>query len=244
MDSAPEHVGWDQFETLDRIEGFEEVVETHPKVEYVLTKSGIHISRKTVLCGPQNIKVDGKSILKPNVIIRADLAPVKMGKFCVVNERSVVRPPCRRYKGGIVIPKISVGDHVYIGKDCVVCALSIGSFVNIGDGAIVSPRCMLKDCCQIAPGAIVPPDTVVPPFTYWAGVPAKLVRELPDSTERRMTDFTTQLYKNFQLTDGGAAAGSLPVRGSSRSGSRNATLSASRSTVPSGDASNSTATPE
>ena len=166
-----------------------------------MTKSGIVISRKTVLCGPQNIKVDGKSILKPQVIIRADLAPIKMGKYCVVAERSIVRPPCRRFKGGIVIPKIAIGSHVYIGQDCVVSALSIGSFVHIGDGAVVSQRCILKDCCQIAPGAIVPPDTVVPPYTYWAGVPARLTRELPDSTEARMTDYTSMLYKNFKLLE-------------------------------------------
>lgn len=201
MDVDTRHCGWDGFEPLETIEGFEEVEQRSPKADFVVTKSGIVISKKTVLCGPQNIKVDGKSILKAGAIIRADLAPVKMGKYCVVAERSVVRPPCRRFKGGIVIPKISVGDHVYIGKDFVVSALSIGSFVHIGDGAVVSPRCVLKECSEIAPGAIVPPDTVVPPFTYWSGVPARVTREMPDSTEARMTDYTTQVYKNFKLID-------------------------------------------
>jgi len=154
-----------------------------------------------MLCGPQNIKVDGKTILMPNVIIRADLAPVKVGKYCIIENHTIIRPPCRRFKGGIVIPKISVGDHVLVGQDCVIAALSIGNFVRIGDGCIISARCILKDCCQIAPGAMLPPDTVVPPFTYWAGVPARLVHELPDSHERRMADRTIQLYRKFKLVE-------------------------------------------
>jgi len=91
-----------------------------------------------------------------------------------------------------------------------VCALSIGSFVKIGDGAVVSARCILKDCCEIAPGAILPPDTVVPPFTYWSGVPARCTRELPDSTEARLTDYTSMLYKNFKLLEPPVSARSTP----------------------------------
>ena len=33
-------------------------------------------------------------------------------------ERSVVRPPTRKFKGGLVIPKVVVGNHVYIGQAC------------------------------------------------------------------------------------------------------------------------------
>lgn len=199
MDLSGSHVGWDGFESLEDFEGFEEAGSTHPRAEFVQTKSGIVISRKCSLCGPQNIKVEGKSILKERVIIRADLAPIKIGKYCIIAENTIIRPPTRRFKGGIVIPKIAIGDHTIVGKDCVISALNIGSFVNIGDGCVISPRCILKDCCQIAPGAIVPPDTVVPPFTLWESVPARLTSELPDSTERRMKDFTTQQYKQFKL---------------------------------------------
>ncbi len=38
----------------------------------------------------------------------------------------------------------------------------------------------MKDCCKIADGTILPPDTVVPPFTFFAGVPGRMVEELPE----------------------------------------------------------------
>jgi len=180
--------------------------EYHAKADFLLTKSGIVISRSTLLCGPQNIKVEGKSILKHSAIIRADLAPVKIGTYCIVSERTVIRAPFKRFKGGIVIPKIQIGNHVMIERDCVVSALSIGNHVHIGEGAVISARCILKDCCRIAPGAVLPPDTVVPPFAYFGGIPARILGELPDSFEARMKELTESKYKKFRLADSLPAA--------------------------------------
>merc|ERR1711907_666991 len=188
-------------DSLGGIEGFEEEEEFHPKASFVQTRSGIIISRSTLLCGPQNIKVEGKSVLKDDAIIRADLAPVKIGSFCVVGERSVIRAPFKRFKGGIVIPKIQIGNHVLIEDDCVISALSIGSHVHIGKGSIVGHRCILKDCCRIAPGSVLPPDTVVPPFAYFGGVPARMIGELPDSFETRMKDLSEMKFKKFKLVE-------------------------------------------
>ena len=42
-------------------------------------------------------------------------------------------------------------------------------------------RCVLKDCCRIEDGAVLPPDTVVPPFTIFGGNPGA-----PRLPQRRM----------------------------------------------------------
>ena len=34
-----------------------------------------------------------------------------------------------------------------------------------------SKRCVLHDCCEVLPGSVLPPDTVVPPFAVFGGVP-------------------------------------------------------------------------
>ena len=36
-------------------------------------------------------------------------------------------------------------------------------------------RCVLKDCCAVADNAVLPPETVVPPFTLYAGSPGNAV---------------------------------------------------------------------
>ena len=42
-------------------------------------------------------------------------------------------------------------------------------------------RCVIKDCVIVDEGAVVTDDTVMPPFTRWAGSPARIVEELPES---------------------------------------------------------------
>lgn len=39
-----------------------------------------------------------------------------------------------------------------------------------------SARCVLKDCCRIEPGSVLPPDTVIPPFALVAGVPGAFMQ--------------------------------------------------------------------
>lgn len=58
-------------------------------------------------------------------------------------------------------------------------------------------RSVLKDCCYIEDGAVVPPETIVPSFTRFAGSPATCVEELPECTVDLMTDFTKNYYEHF-----------------------------------------------
>jgi carbonic anhydrase/acetyltransferase-like protein (isoleucine patch superfamily) len=52
--------------------------------------------------------------------------------------------------------------------------------VLIGIGATVLNGCVIGAGSIIAAGSVVPERTIVPPKTLWAGVPAKLRRELDD----------------------------------------------------------------
>lgn len=38
-------------------------------------------------------------------------------------------------------------------------------------------RCVLKDCCKILDNTVLPPETVVPPFTVFSGCPGRLQRD-------------------------------------------------------------------
>lgn len=118
-----------------------------------------------------------------------------------------------------------IGEHVFIGEGAVVSAASVGSYVYIGKNAIiVSPfrkpilstnlieyfvfnctqgrRCVIKDCCIIEDGAVVPPETTVASFMKFT---AKGTIEgdqgnpnfVPASMQDLMVDFTKSYYENF-----------------------------------------------
>ncbi|KAJ8965633.1 hypothetical protein NQ317_017422 [Molorchus minor] len=100
------------------------------KGDYVETASGNKVCRQTVLCGSQNIILQGKVIVQSEAIIRGDLAngcllfPLLWAIMFMLGERSVVNAAI-------------VGNYVYIGKNCV-----------------IGRRCTLKDCCVIEDNTI------------------------------------------------------------------------------------------
>lgn len=169
----------------------------YKKSEYVETASGNKVSRKSVLCGSQNIVLNGRSIIKPACIIRGDLANVRIGRQCIIGERTIVRPPFKKFSKGVAFFPLHIGDNVFIDDDCVISAAQIGSYVHIGKNCVIGRRCIIKDCSAIADGTILPPETVVPPFTVFAGSPGKYVADLPETTQDLMVDATRGFYQHF-----------------------------------------------
>uniref|UniRef100_A0A914C9Q4 Dynactin subunit 5 n=1 Tax=Acrobeloides nanus TaxID=290746 RepID=A0A914C9Q4_9BILA len=165
--------------------------------ETIETSLGNKISRKCAIYGSQNIVLNGNCILMRDGIIRGDLASIRTGKYCVIGERTVIRPSYKYFSKGLTYFPMHIGDHVYIDEDCVVMAAQVGAFVHIGKDSIIGRSCVIKDCVQILPGSVLAPDTVVPPFTIMAGNPAKMVGELPESTVQLMAQATKSFYENY-----------------------------------------------
>uniref|UniRef100_A0A5G2R7N3 Dynactin subunit 5 n=1 Tax=Sus scrofa TaxID=9823 RepID=A0A5G2R7N3_PIG len=107
------------------------------KSEYIETASGNKVSRQSVLCGSQNIVLNGKTIVMNDCIIRGDLANVRVGRHCVVKSRSVIRPPFKKFSKGVAFFPLHIGDHVFIEEDCVVNAAQIGSYVHVGKNCVI-----------------------------------------------------------------------------------------------------------
>ncbi|KXJ21672.1 dynactin subunit 5 [Exaiptasia diaphana] len=169
----------------------------YTKADYILTASGNKVSRQSVLCGSQNIVLNGKTIIQSDCIIRGDLANVRIGRQCVISKRTVIRPPFKKFSKGVAFFPLHIGDHVMIEEDCVVNAAQVGSYVHIGKNCVIGRRSVLKDCCAIADNTVLPPETVVPPFTLYSGSPGKFTAELPECMQEIMTDYTKNYYQHF-----------------------------------------------
>lgn len=169
----------------------------YDRSQYVETASGNKVSRKSILCGSQNIVLSGKTLIMSDCIIRGDLANIRIGRRCVISERAVVRPPFKKFSKGVAFFPLHIGDHVFVGEDSVINAAQIGSYVHIGKGCIVSRRCVLKDACAILDGTVLASETVVPPFTVFGGSPGRIVAELPECTPDMMIDLTRSFYAHF-----------------------------------------------
>ncbi|KAI8742000.1 dynactin subunit 5 [Biomphalaria glabrata] len=166
--------------------------------QYIETASGNKVSRQSVLCGSQNIVINGKTIVMTGCVIRGDLANVRIGRHCVIGQNAVIRPAFKKFSKGVAFFPLSIGDHVLIEEDSVINAAQVGSFVHIGKNCVIGRRSVLKDCCAIADNTVLPPETIVPPFALFSGSPGKMVQDLPDCTQDLMTDITVSYYQHFK----------------------------------------------
>ncbi|CAJ0954971.1 unnamed protein product, partial [Mesorhabditis belari] len=168
--------------------------------EYIETSTGNKVYKKASIYGSQNIVLSGKCVLQKDCILRGDLAPIRMGKFGIIGENSVIRPSFKNFinkgpQGSFI--HVKIGDHVFIGKSCIIMAGQISSYCHIGDGAILGQSCVLKECCEVQAEAVIAPDSVFPPFSLIGGNPARVIGSTAPCTADMMIEATQEYYENF-----------------------------------------------
>lgn len=108
-----------------------------------------------------------------NAVLRGDVNSIRVGANSNVQDCAVLHG--QRYLYPVI-----VGDWVTIGHNATVHGCVVEDAVLIGIGSAVLNNCRIGEGSIIAAGALVPENTIVPPRTLWAGVPAKQRRELGD----------------------------------------------------------------
>jgi len=124
-----------------------------------------------------------------NAVLRGDVNFIRVGSCSNVQDCAVLHGQRNLY------PAI-VGDWVTIGHNATVHGCVVEDAVVIGMGARVLNDCRIGEGCIIAAGSVVPEHTVVPPRTLWAGVPAKLRRELGDKDRALILEYA-QNYLDY-----------------------------------------------
>ncbi|TFL07020.1 dynactin, subunit p25 [Pterulicium gracile] len=181
----------------------------YSKAEYIETDTGNKVSRRATISGPQNIILGGKTIICTGAIIRGDLRRVgpghavviSLGRYCLIGEGCVLRPPYKTYRGTFNYYPMKVGDHVHIGANSVVEAAAIGNHVEIGKNCVIGKFTMIKDCAKIADNTVIPPNTVIPALSSFSGSPGHFVEYLPESTQELVESSTKRYYNLFQPLD-------------------------------------------
>lgn len=120
-----------------------------------------------------------------NVVIRADVAPVRIGSRTNIQDGSLLHAdpgfPC------------IVGDDVTIGHHAIVHGAKVGSGALIGMGATVLNGAEIGEEAIVAAGAVVTEGTIVAPGTLVAGIPAREKRVL-DEQGRKMGRDGAEVY--------------------------------------------------
>jgi carbonic anhydrase/acetyltransferase-like protein (isoleucine patch superfamily) len=117
-----------------------------------------------------------------NAVLRGDVNSIRVGANSNVQDCAVLHGQRNLYP-------VIVGDWVTIGHNATVHGCVVEEECLIGIGARVLNNSRIGAGSIIAAGAVVPEHTVIPPRTLWAGVPAKLRRELSDKDRALILEY-------------------------------------------------------
>ncbi|KAH9174965.1 dynactin subunit p25 [Lactarius sanguifluus] len=181
----------------------------YPKAEFIETDTGNKVSRRATISGPQNIILGGKTIISNGAIIRGDLkragpghaVVISLGRYCLVGEGCVMRPPYKTYRGTFNYYPMKIGDFVHIGANT--CRGSGYDWQPRGDrkNCVIGKFTIIKDCAKIADNTIIPPNTVIPALTLFSGSPGHFIEDLPESTQEVVEARTKSYYTRFQALE-------------------------------------------
>ena len=109
-----------------------------------------------------------------SAVIRGDVHFIKMGNKVNIQDNATIHATYQKS------PTI-IGNNVSIGHNAIVHGCTIHDNVLIGMGAIVMDDCVVESNSLIAAGAVLTKGTHVKEGELWAGVPAKKVKDVPQS---------------------------------------------------------------
>lgn len=130
----------------------------------------------------EGARVIGKATLKEfssvwfNTVVRGDVNRIELGRYSNVQDNSVVHVADD-------YPAI-IGDFVTIGHNCVIHAATIEEHCLIGMGAVILTGAVIGKGSIVAAGALVREKQVIPPHSLVVGLPAKVVKEIPEEWPR------------------------------------------------------------
>ena len=124
-----------------------------------------------------------------NAVLRGDVNSIRVGANSNVQDCAVLHGQRNLYP-------VVVGDWVTIGHNATVHGCVVEDAVLIGMGVTILNGSRIGEGSIIAAGAVVPERTVVPPRTLWAGVPAKLRRQLDDKDHALILEYA-QNYLDY-----------------------------------------------
>lgn len=142
----------------------------------------------------------GKVVMKEyssvwfNAVVRGDVNRIEIGRYSNIQDNSVIH----------VTDDFAtiVGDHVTVAHGCVLHGCVVGDHCLIGMGAVLLSGSVIGKGSIVAAGAVVREGQVVPPHSLVAGVPAKVLKEVPgewDSIHAQSIKYKTLWTKRYGL---------------------------------------------
>ncbi len=118
-----------------------------------------------------DVVIEEKSSIWPRVVIRGDVNKIEIGTYTNIQDGSIIHV-AEKY------PTL-VGNNVTIGHGAIIHGCVVGDYAFIGMGSIILDGSVIGEGVLIGAGALVPQRIEIPPYSLVMGVPAQVVKPLP-----------------------------------------------------------------
>ena len=125
-----------------------------------------------------------------NAVLRGDVNSIRIGNHVNIQDGSVLHTLYEK-------STVEIGDYVSIGHNVTVHGAKIDNYALIGMGATLLDYVEVGEGAIVAAGALVLSNTKIPPFTLWAGVPAKLVKAVEPEQSNEMNRKIAHQYAMY-----------------------------------------------
>ena len=127
-----------------------------------------------------------------NAVLRGDVNSIRIGNHVNIQDGSVLHTLYEK-------STVEIGDYVSIGHNVTVHGAKIDNYALIGMGSTLLDYAEIGEGAIVAAGALVLSNTKVPPYTLWAGVPAKFVKDVePEKTN----EMNRRIAHNYAMYSG------------------------------------------
>lgn len=114
-----------------------------------------------------------------NSVLRGDVNSIRIGNRVNIQDGSVLHT---LYEKSTVI----IGNDVSIGHNVTLHGATVCDKALIGMGATLLDYAVVGEGAIVAAGALVLSNTVIEPYTLWAGVPARFVKKVDPAQSQEL----------------------------------------------------------
>ena len=135
-----------------------------------------------------------------NTVIRGDVNSIRIGNKVNIQDGSVLHT---LYQKSV----IEIGDNVSIGHNVIIHGAKIENNVLLGMGSIIMDNVIVGENSIIGAGSVVLEGTIIEPYSIYAGVPAKRIKDVDPKQSTEMIEKRADnylLYASWYREDHGA----------------------------------------
>lgn len=103
----------------------------------VIPQGNLKLSKKFFARGTNQIILNSMNVVEDDVILRGDLGKITIGNSTILDSGAVLRPSLNSPVPPFEYKHLKIGSNCYIGKNSVICAISLGNNVYIGNDCII-----------------------------------------------------------------------------------------------------------